>query len=318
VQADRHREVAEAGPGEIVVMPGEAGLRTGDTICAPSAPVALPLPRFPVPVLAVTFEPARAEDGGRLWQAVRELAVDDPTLRVDRDQDRILVRGMGELHLEIIADLVRQRAGVEFSTGRPRVDRHETVRHEATAVAEAHAVVAGQARWARCAVRIRPMAGDEPAAVGSALTGPGAEAALAELLVRAVAGQRVGGLVGAELELVGIDADPVGVLEPLLQTAASKAFDQVLLTAGVVDLEPQVQFEVRCPEESAPAVMADLAAREGRVDRVSSGRLGAIINGHTSLASMIGYVTRLRSMTRGLGKVSMRPAGLGPMPASGR
>jgi elongation factor G len=315
VQADRHRDVAEAGPGEIVVVPGEAGLRTGDTICAPGAPVALPVPRFPAPVLAVTFEPARAEDGSRLWQAVRELAVDDPTLRVDRDQDRILVRGMGELHLEIFADLVRQRVGVEFSTGRPRVDRHETVRHEATAMAEAHAVVAGVPRWARCAVRVKPSPGEEPAAVTSTLTGPGAEAALAELQVRAAAGQRVGGLVGAEVELAAVEADPAGLLEPLLQTAASKAFDQVLQAAGVVELEPQVQFEVRCPEESAPAVMADLAARDGRVDRVSSGRLGAIIHGHASLGSMLGYVTRLRSITRGLGKVSMRPAGLGAMSA---
>jgi elongation factor G len=318
VQADRHREVGDVVPGEIVVVPGEWGMRTGDTICAPQAPVMLPLPRFPVPVLAMTFEPERAEEGHRLLQALRELAVDDPTLRIDRDQDRILVRGMGELHLEIVADLARQRSGVVFQTSRPRVDRHETVRAEVEAVAEAHAVVAGRPRWARCSVVIRPRRGVEPATVLSSLVGDDAEAAVAELQLRAATGVRVGSLVGAEVGLLTVAHDPLGSLEPLVQQAASKAFDQAMAAAETLALEPQVHFEVRCPEESAPAVLAELAARDGQLERVSSGRLGAIINGSASLSRMLGYVTKLRSMTRGLGKVSLRPAGLGPMAGGAR
>ena len=313
VQADRHREVADAVPGEIVVVPGEAGLRTGDTICAPEAPVVLPTPRFPVPVLAMTFEPERAEDGARLWLSLRELAVDDPTLRVDRDRDRIEVRGMGELHLEIVADLARQRSGVVFQASRPHVARRETVRDAGEGLAEAHAVIAGVPRWARCELRVRPRADEEPARITGPALAPGVEAALAELATRAVAGLRVGALVGAEVELVAVAGDQLGLVEPLLQQAAGKAFGLALQAAGHVALEPQVRFEVRCPEEAAAAVLADLAARGGRVDMVSSGRLGAIITGHASLAALLGYVTKLRSMTRGLGKVSMRPAGLGPV-----
>ena len=200
-----------------------------------------------------------------------------------------------------------------FQTSRPRVDRHETVRAEAVAVAEAHAVVAGRPRWARCSVTVRPRSGAEPATVVSSVTGVDAEAALAELHLRAATGVRVGSLVGAEVGLLAVAHDPLGSLEPLVQQAASKAFDQAMVAAEPLALEPQVRFEVRCPEDSAPAVLAELAARDGQLERVSSGRLGAIINGNASLSRMLGYVTKLRSMTRGLGKVSLRPAGLGPM-----
>ena len=95
LHADRHADAAAAGPGEIVVVPGELGLRTGDTLCDPAAVLTLPAPRFPVPLLAVACEPERAEDMPVLARALRELAVDDPTLRVDRDGDRLFVRGMG-------------------------------------------------------------------------------------------------------------------------------------------------------------------------------------------------------------------------------
>jgi elongation factor G len=137
-RADRHEVLSEAGPGEIVVVPGEFGWRTGDTVCAVGAPVTLPQVRFPAPVLAVTFEPERAGSAAALFAAVRELAADDPTLRAERDADRIVVRGMGELHLEIVGDLVRARTGLGFRVSRPRVDRRETV--DALAAARSRSV----------------------------------------------------------------------------------------------------------------------------------------------------------------------------------
>ncbi|MFY9344161.1 MAG: GTP-binding protein, partial [Planctomycetota bacterium] len=154
VHADRHTAVGLAGPGEILVVPGELGLRTGATLCDPSAPLVLPAPRFPAPVLGVAFEPARAEDGARLLAVLRELAVDDPTLLVEPDQDRIVVRGMGELHLDIVADVVRSRSGLAFTTSRPAVDRRETVAGAGTGAAEVRAHVGGVERAVRCVVGI--------------------------------------------------------------------------------------------------------------------------------------------------------------------
>ena len=106
VRADRHEVVPSAGPGEIVVVPGDFGWRTGDTVCDPADPVALPAPRFPAPVLAVTFEPERADDAPPVHAALLELASDDPTLRVARERDAsrgVSERARAGIHIHIIS-----------------------------------------------------------------------------------------------------------------------------------------------------------------------------------------------------------------------
>ncbi|HEB53129.1 MAG TPA: GTP-binding protein [bacterium] len=307
VRGDRPEAVASAGPGEIVVVPGEHGWRTGDTVCDPRDVAVLPSPRFPSPVLAVTFEPDRAEDAARLYQAVQMLAVDDPTLRVARERDRIVVRGMGELHLEITADLVRARVGVGFRVSKPRVDRRETVTRRATGSAEVRALVAGSERTARCEVAVAPQPDGGPAAVVDEVGGAIAQTAMGELRHRALAGLHAGPLHDATLHLRAV-AGEAGV-EVLVEQAASKAFENALAAAGLVELEPWVAFEVLAPTGSSNAVLADLRARQAEVEGVAAGRLGARLTGRAPLARMLGYVTRLRSISKGLGQVSMRPAG---------
>lgn len=307
VRADRHEVVPSAGPGEIVVVPGDLGWRTGDTVCAPEDPVVLPSPRFPAPVLAVMFEPERAEDAARVHAAVQELAIDDPTLRVAREHDRIVVRGMGELHLEIVADMARSRAGLAFRVSKPRVDRRETVSRGAVGSAEFRASIAGKEAIARCALEVERVAEQVPATVVADADGPLAEVAVAELRRRLQAGVRVGPMHGVQVRvsLVECDADT----EALVEQAASLALDDALAGAGVVELEPWVALEVLAPAASSNAVLADLGSRGAEVTSVAAGRLGARLSGRAPLARMLGYVTRLRSITKGLGQVTMRPDG---------
>jgi len=307
MRADRHEPIASAGPGEIVVVPGELGWRTGDTVCDASAPVVLPTPRFPAPVLAVTFEPARAEDVARVFAAVRELAIDDPTLRAARDHDRIVVRGMGELHLEIVADMARARAGVDFRVSKPRVDRRETIGGAATGAAELRALVAGRECVARCSLELVPAEQAAPAMVELADDSPLAQAAAAEVRERLQAGMRVGPVYGARVRVGRVEGDEHA--EALVQQAASKALEVALAEAGVVELEPWVSLEILAPAASSNAVLADLGQRAAEVDSVAAGRLGARLSGRAPLQRMVGYVTRLRSITKGLGQVHMRPAG---------
>ncbi len=314
VQADRHQVTERAMPGEIVVLPGELGLRTGDTVCDPQQPVELPMPRFPTPVLTVSFETLRAGDVPALAAALRELEVDDPTLHVELDHDRIVVRGMGELHLDIVADLVRDRTEVPFQRSRLQVDRRETVRAAAAGEAEVRAFVGGRERTASCELRIVPMPVAEQPAEVVAAAGVGA-AVLEEVRSRLQTGARVGPLFGALVEVVAARADE-GAGEALLQQAAAKALSLALSTAGIVELEPWVAFELWCPEEAANAVLADLGARGATVSGVASGRLGARLHGRAPLARMLGYVTKLRSMTRGKGQVTMQPAGFAPARAA--
>ncbi len=310
VRADRHEVVPSAGPGEIVVVPGDLGWRTGETVCAAGEPVTLPSPKFPTPVLAVTFEPDRAEDAGRVHAAVLELAIDDPTLRVARDHDRIVVRGMGELHLEIVADMARSRAAVAFRVSRPRVDRRETVARAASGSAEFHAQVAGREVVASCALELEPGASDAPATVTSDGDDPQREVACAELRLRLAAGARVGPMYGVSVRVTAAACDVD--TEALIEQAASDALELALAEAEVVELEPWVLFEVLAPASSSNAVLADLGARGADVDGVAAGRMGARLSGRAPLERMIGYVTRLRSLTKGLGEVSMRPDGFAP------
>lgn len=315
VRADRHEVVPSAGPGEIVVLPGDFGWRTGETVCDPAEAVALPAPRFPAPVLAVTFEPERAADAGAVHAAVLELASDDPTLRVARERDRIVVRGMGELHLEIVADMVRARVGVSFRVSKPRVDRRETVARPGAGAAEFRASVAGREVSAQCSLTIEPVPGGAPAQVVVDQEGEVAEVAAAELRRRAQAGGRVGPMHGCRLRLVAAEA--AIETEALVEQAAGLALDQAVAEAELVELEPWVELEVTAPAASSHAVLADLGSRGAETSSVSAGRLGARLRGRAPLANMLGYVTRLRSITKGLGQVSMRPAGFAPA-GSGR
>ena len=310
VKADRHEVVPSAGPGEIVVVPGEFGWRTGDTVCDPVDVVTLPAPRFPAPVLAVTFEPERAEDAAAVHAALLEFAVDDPTLRVAREHDRIVVRGMGELHLEIVADMVRERTGKEFRVSRPRVDRREAIAGPAVGSAESRATIAGREVAARCSLALEQAAEASPAAVSADVEGAVAEVALVELRRRVRAGARVGPLYGCHVRLRAVEAG--SETEALIEQAASLALDQALAEARVVELEPWVELEVLAPAASANAVLADLGSRGAEVSSVAAGGLGARLSGRAPLACMIGYVTRLRSVTKGLGQVTMRPAGFAP------
>jgi elongation factor G len=311
VQADRHQVTESAMPGEIVVVPGESGLRTGDTVCDPRQPVELPMPEFPSPVLAVTFEPVRAEDAPLLAAALRELEVDDPTLRVEFDRDRLVVRGMGELHLDIVADLVRDRTDAPFRRSRPQVDRRETVHGSGTGEAEVRALVGGRELAAYCRLAIEPLAAaDLPAEVVD--TAQAGAAVVEELRSRLRTGARVGPLFGARVSVLEVRAGEAAG-EALRQQAAAKALAAALASAELVELEPWVALELWCPEEAANAVLADLGARGATVSGVASGRLGARLQGRAPLARMLGYVTKLRSMTRGMGQVSLQPGGFAPI-----
>jgi elongation factor G len=310
MRADHHDVVASAGPGEIVVVPGDLGWRTGETVCDPAAPVVLSSPKFPAPVLAVNFEPERAEQIAVVFGAVHELAIDDPTLRVAREFDRIVVRGMGELHLEIVADMARQRAGVLFRVSKPWVDRRETLSRAAAGSAEAHAFIAGVKQVARCEVVVEPVVGGDPATLIIEADGLMVAVAEAELRARLLAGTRVGPLHGVRLRLVGVGGDAAA--EALTEQAAAKALEDAVARAGLVELEPWVSFEVLAPAASSAAVLADLGARGGEVGNLAAGRMGSRLTGRAPLARMIGYVTRLRSITKGLGQVVIRPAGFAP------
>jgi elongation factor G len=314
--ADRHRALLAAEPGEIVVLPGEMGLRTGETVFALGAPVQAPEPEFPAPVLAQTFEPEQADAGVELLAALREVALDDPTLRVDREYGQIVVRGMGELHLDVVADQVAARCPQPFRRSPVRVDVRRTVNAVGSGRGEARAFVAGGECGAVCRIAVAPAAGTAGAAVSVAATGaPAAAVAVAVAALGHELRHHAGGpLVGAAVEILGLAVEGGALVEALVEQAAVRALGQALADAGITELEPWVMFEIHCPEASCQAVVADLGARGAELHAVAAGQLGARLQGTVPLRRMLGYVTRLRSITRGGGWFEMRPVAGRPVP----
>ncbi len=314
MHASHHRTVDRVGPGAIVVVPGVHDLQTGDTLRAPGNQRVLPMPAFSPTVLAAVFEPATPVDEAPLQRALAELLADDPTLQVQRDGESglPLVGGMGELHLEIVASRVRERVGKTFHMSRPRVARRATIRR----AAEARAIVQAPgdaARQAEAEIAVWPVPADQLIVdIESIARHPLAtsiERQLRSLLASGtVLAHPAAGLAVAVLVLTG-SGDAADVL---LEQAVTVALGKAVEAAGRVDLEPEVEFEVRCPTEHRSVVLADLLARGAAMRHVSAGQLGALLQGRGRLAAFLGYATRLRSLTQGHGEVQLLPRGLVP------
>ncbi len=314
MQVTVHEELAHATVGDIVVLAGALGLRTGDTLRAPGSAVELARMGFPVPVLSARFEPQVAADLDRLLTCLRAATEDDPTLEtgVDAETGAPWVAGMGELHLEVAAETLREQGAPPFTVGAPRVAHRERVLGSAVASAAVHAP-AGEAGEAWVEVALEPMADGAEESVAQAA--PEAASHLdAPLVLDALQARLRTGLrtscpaQSVCIRLMRLRTEPRGGAAVLAQTAANFAVDKAVGLAGVEVLEPEVEFEVRCPAVLLPGVVGDLNAREAQLTQVASGRLGAVVNGRVALRQMLGYATRLRSLTRGLGEVVMRPS----------
>ncbi len=332
VHAAHHEVVAAGVPGEILALPGLVHLRTGQTLSAAGGLKSLPMPRFSPPVLGAVFEPATEQDEAPLQQALSDLVEDDPTLSLETDAQSglPLLFGMGELHLEVVAERVRERRTCAFSVSRPRVALRATVAGSGEGAATAQAPGMGGVRSVEAVVRVSPLVpsvGPAAAEVGAAAEvvdvrvetkdgvqglSPGVVVGLLEGLGQAA---RSGTMLGQPAQAVQIDVLGVSAKDgegALAEQALMLAVQRAVESAGRRLLEPGVEFEVRCPEEHASAVLADLAARGASMTLVSSGQVGAWLQGRGKLAAFLGYATRLRSVTQGRGEVQLRPASYEP------
>ncbi|MEM7198749.1 MAG: translation factor GTPase family protein [Planctomycetota bacterium] len=318
MHAEDREPLPRAVPGDVVVIGAAVALRTGDTLFAPGHAIQLEPVQFPRPVLTMAVEPRIAEEADLLEAGAQALARDDPTLTVTSDPDtgRLLVSGMGELHLEVFQSRLARRLGGRARFGRPTVACVETVTREARASAECRAGGEGSAR-AVVGVRVTPASG--VARVANALTQPVPEGApVPELLCELEARLR-SGLAGAFpvvdvfVELVAVDGDAAGDAgDVLFLEALAVACRKAMVAAKPRLLEPLMSYVVTTPADQLSGVLADLRSRGAALEAVDSGAAPAQVTGKIRLRRVLGYATRLRSLTRGLGNVSLRPCGFAP------
>ncbi|MER7640511.1 elongation factor G [Streptomyces sp. NPDC087305] len=324
VQADRHERLDRAVAGDIVAVIGLKSARAGSTLCAPDAPLVLEPPTVADPVVSVAVEARRSTDTDRLTSALARLAEEDPslTVRTDGETGQTVLSGMGELHLEVAVEKIRQATGVEVNVGRPRVAYRETVVRGVSGMVFRHVKQDGGAgQFAHIVLDVEPLDGPgfefRSAVVGGRVPQEyvrSVEAGCRDALTEGP----IGGfpVTGLRVTLTDGATHVKDSSEQAFRTAGRLGLREALRACTTVLLEPVVEVTVTVPEDAVGGVLGDLAARRGRVTGSSARTGSATVTATVPLAELFGYATRLRSRTQGRGTFTARPTGYAPAPGA--
>jgi elongation factor G len=314
MHANNREEIAEAHAGDIVALVGLKETRTGDTLCDPSKPVILEKMEFPEPVIEMKVEPKTKADQEKMAVALYKLASEDPSFRVSTDSEsgETIIKGMGELHLDIKVDILKRTHKVEVQVGAPQVAYREAITRKVTKDYTHKKQTGGTGQFARVILEIEPAeagAGNsfEARIVGGSVPKeyiPGVEKGLNSVLNN---GPLIGfPVVDMKVALVDgayhdVDSSAIA-FEIATRAAMREAFEQ----AGAVLLEPTMKVEVTSPEEFVGSVIGDLNSRRGQISGTSMRGNANIINALVPLANMFGYINTLRSMSQGRASYTMQ------------
>jgi elongation factor G len=315
MHANHREEREEIMAGEIAAGVGLKSTTTGDTLAADSAPIVLESMTFPDPVIAVAVEPKSKADQDKLSTGLARLAEEDPTFRVETDEEtgQTLISGMGELHLEIIVDRLKREFNVDANVGRPQVAYRETVGKEALNIQGKFVrQTGGSGQYGDAVINLYPL---EPGAgyefvdkiVGGKIPReyiPAVDAGIQEAMGSGIlAGYPV---VDVKIELVEGSYHDVDSSERAFKIAGSMAFKEAMKRAKPRLLEPTMAVEVTTPEEYLGDVMGNLNSRRGRIESMSPLGKAQVVKASVPLSEMFGYATDLRSMTQGRADFTMQ------------
>src|SRR5262245_3539467 len=324
MHANHREERDEIFAGDIVAGVGLKQTSTGDTLCAPHAPIKLETIEFPEPVISVSIEPKTKADQEKLGTALSRLAEEDPTFQVQSDEEtgQTLIHGMGELHLEVIVDRLLREFSVDANVGRPQVAYRETIRRPAEKV-EGRFVrqTGGRGQFGHVVINIEPAPGEGFDFVNKIKGGvipsefiPAVEQGIEEALA---SGIRAGyPMVDVRVELTDGSYHDVDSSELAFKIAGSMAVQEAARRADPVLLEPVMGVEVVTPEELLGDVIGDLSRRRGKVQGQEPRGNAIAIQAFVPLGEMFGYATDLRSSTQGRATYTMQFERYDQVPAS--
>jgi elongation factor G len=317
MHANKREEIDQVFSGDIAAAVGLSDTTTGDTICDEKSPIILESMSFPDPVIELSIEPKTKVDQDKMGVALTRLSAEDPTFRMHTDQEtgQTIIRGMGELHLEIIVDRMKREFGVEANQGKPQVAYRETITAQATARGLFKKQTGGRGKFGDCTLNVVPNeTGKGYEFINKTVGGsiprefiPAVDKGVRDSLNAGVmAGYPV---VDIKVECTDgsyhdVDSDEISFVE-----AGRMAFKEACRKASPVILEPIMQIEVVTPEQFLGDVIGDLNRRRGIIEGQETGAGGVrIVNAKVPLAEMFGYVTTLRSMTQGRASSTMEPS----------
>ena len=314
MHANNREEIAEAYAGDIVALVGLKDTRTGDTLCDPNKPVILEKMEFPEPVIEMKVEPKTKGDQEKMAVALYKLAAEDPSFRVSTDSEsgETIIKGMGELHLDIKVDILKRTHKVEVQVGAPQVAYREAITRKVTKDYTHKKQTGGTGQFARVILEIEPNEAGAGNAFESRVVGgsvpkeyiPGVEKGLNSVLSS-------GPLIGfpvVDLKVALIDGayHEVDSSAIAFEIATRAAMREAFENAGAVLLEPMMKVEVTSPEDFVGSVIGDLNSRRGQIVGTSMRGNANIINALVPLANMFGYINNLRSMSQGRASYTMQ------------
>ena len=306
-------EIEEAFAGDIIALAGLKETTTGDTLCDPANPVVLETMTFPEPVIEIAVEPKSKADQEKMGLALQRLAAEDPSFRVETDIEsgQTIMKGMGELHLDILVDRLKREFKVEANIGAPQVAYRETIGHAVEHTYTHKKQSGGSGQFAEVKLNILPTEPGEGYSFDSKIVGgavpkeyvPGVEKGIKSVMDSGpLAGFPV---IDFKVELLDGKFHDVDSSVLAFEIASRMCMREGLRKAGAKLLEPMMKVEVLTPEEYTGGVIGDLTSRRGQVQGQDTRGNANVINAFVPLANMFGYINTLRSMTSGRAQFSM-------------
>jgi len=324
MHANDREEVEEIFCGDIGATVGLKNTSTGHTLCDEVNPIVLEKITFPEPVISIRIEPKTKADQEKMGTALRRLMDEDPTFRVkgDIETGETIISGMGELHLDIIADRLRREFKVEANVGRPQVAYKETIKEEAEAEGKYIRQSGGRGQYGHVFLRVEPKERGKGFEFLNEIKGgiipqefiPAVEKGIKEAMDKGV----VAGYPMVDLSCALYDGSfhEVDSSEIAFKIAGSMAFQAAAKRAKAIILEPIMKLEVVIPEEFFGDIIGDLASRRGKIEETSDRLQMKVIDAKVPLAEMFGYATSIRSLTEGRGTFTMEFDKYGEVPSN--
>ena len=322
IRAKDREEISEAGPGDIVALIGMKYTKTGDTLCDQNHPLLLESIFVPPSVIDLQITPTSKKEEEKLGIALHKLASEDPSfnVRVDEETGETIISGMGELHLEIMVDRLKEEFGLNVQVGEPSVAFRETITTEAQQETKFVKQTGGKGQYAHCVMRIEPNPAKGFEFVDHIKGGAIPNEYIPSIQKGIHSAMEEGILAGfpvVDVRVVLLDGSfhPVDSSDMAFRTCASICFKDAFMKAKPILLEPQMKIEVNTPDEYIGDVIGDLNKRRGKVESMRRFRKGAQkVNGFVPLMEMFGYATTLRSLSSGRANYAMEFDKYVPLP----
>ncbi len=322
MHADKRTELQEAFAGDIVAVAGFKETTTGETLCTENKPIIYDLMEFPETVISVAIEPKTAADEKKLLSTLEQLKNEDPSFTFSNNQEtgQLLILGMGELHLEIIADRLQREFNVGIRVGKPQVSYRESISGTASESNTYHRELAGKMQFGNVTLKVEPVDYQAGVLFESTVTNKQIAQSFIDSIKKAVMDTAPGGAMAGypflniKATLTAVEFNENESTEVAYAIATSGAFRDACKKAGVVLLEPVMELEVVTPQDYTGDVISDINSKRGKILTMGIKQNKDLISAEVPLAELFGYSTDLRSKSQGRASFTMKFKNYAEMP----